>query len=46
MGTRGQGGIQRFLLGSTTDRVLRIGHLPVLAVPLRGFNDTTSAMGR
>jgi nucleotide-binding universal stress UspA family protein len=33
MGTRGQGGIQRFLLGSTTDRVLRTGHLPVLVVP-------------
>ncbi|MDA0734275.1 MAG: universal stress protein [Chloroflexi bacterium] len=31
--TRGQGGIQRFLLGSTTDRVLRAGHLPVLAIP-------------
>ena len=31
--TRGQGGIQRFLLGSTTDRVLRSAHLPVLAVP-------------
>jgi nucleotide-binding universal stress UspA family protein len=33
MGTRGQGGIQRFLLGSTTDWVLRTGHLPVLVVP-------------
>ena len=33
MSTRGQGGIQRFLLGSTTDRVLRAGHLPVLAIP-------------
>lgn len=33
MGTRGQGGIQRLLLGSTTDRVLRAGHLPVLAIP-------------
>jgi nucleotide-binding universal stress UspA family protein len=33
MSTRGQGGIQRFLLGSTTDRVLRTGHLPVLVVP-------------
>ncbi len=31
--TRRQGGIQRFLLGSTTDRVLRSAHLPVLAVP-------------
>ena len=33
MGTRGQGGIQRFLVGSTTDRVLRTGHLPMLVVP-------------
>ena len=33
MSTRGQGGIQRFLLGSVTDRVIRAGHLPVLAVP-------------
>ena len=31
--TRGQGGIQRFLVGSTTDRVLRSGSLPVLAIP-------------
>ena len=30
--TRGQGGIQRFLVGSTTDRVIRTGHHPVLAV--------------
>jgi nucleotide-binding universal stress UspA family protein len=33
MSTRGQGGIQRFLLGSVTDRVLRTGHLPVLVIP-------------
>lgn len=33
MCTRGQGGIQRLLLGSTTDRVIRSGHLPVLAIP-------------
>ena len=33
MSTRGQGGIQRLLLGSTTDRVLRSAHLPVLAIP-------------
>jgi nucleotide-binding universal stress UspA family protein len=34
MSTRGRGGIQRLLLGSTTDRVLRAGHRPVLAIPL------------
>ena len=33
MCTRGQGGIQRLLLGSTTDRVLRSGRLPVLVIP-------------
>ena len=33
MSTRGQGGIQRLLVGSTTDRVIRAGHLPVLAIP-------------
>lgn len=33
MCTRGQGGIQRLLLGSTTDRVIRSGNLPVLAIP-------------
>ena len=33
MGTRGQGGIQRFLLGSVTDRVLRSARIPVLAIP-------------
>jgi nucleotide-binding universal stress UspA family protein len=33
MSTRGKGGIQRFLVGSVTDRVIRSGHLPVLAIP-------------
>ena len=33
MSTRGQGGIQRFLLGSVTDRVLRSVRIPVLAIP-------------
>jgi nucleotide-binding universal stress UspA family protein len=33
MSTRGRGGIQRLLLGSTTDRVLRTGHWPVMAIP-------------
>ena len=33
MSTRGQGGIQRFLLGSVTDRVLRSAQIPVLAIP-------------
>jgi nucleotide-binding universal stress UspA family protein len=33
MSTRGRGGIQRLLLGSSTDRVLRSGPCPVLAIP-------------
>jgi nucleotide-binding universal stress UspA family protein len=34
MGTQGLGGIRKLLLGSTTERVLRRTHVPVLAVPL------------
>jgi nucleotide-binding universal stress UspA family protein len=33
MCTRGRGGIQRLLVGSTTDRVIRSGGVPVLAIP-------------
>lgn len=33
MCTRGRGGIQRLLVGSTTDRVVRSGGLPVLVIP-------------
>ncbi len=33
MGTHGRSGIERFLLGSTTERVIRTGTFPVLAVP-------------
>jgi nucleotide-binding universal stress UspA family protein len=34
MGTQGLGGFRKWLLGSTTERLLRRTHLPVLAVPL------------
>ena len=34
MGTHGLGGLQKMLLGSTTERVLRRARHPVLAVPL------------
>jgi len=34
MGTQGLGGLRKLLLGSTTERVLRRTHSPVLAVPL------------
>ena len=34
MGTQGLGGLQKWLLGSTTERLLRRTHVPVLAVPM------------
>ena len=34
MGTHGLGGIRKWLLGSTTERVLRRARVPILAVPL------------
>jgi len=36
MGTAGRTGINRFLLGSTTERVIRHADVPVLAVNARG----------
>jgi nucleotide-binding universal stress UspA family protein len=36
MGTQGLGGIRKWLLGSTTERVLRRTKVPVLAMPLPG----------
>ena len=33
MSTHGHGGLKRMLLGSTTDRVIRSGEVPVLVVP-------------
>jgi nucleotide-binding universal stress UspA family protein len=33
MSTHGRSGLQRFLLGSVTDRVIRSSHVPVLAIP-------------
>ncbi|MEF8787172.1 MAG: universal stress protein [Haloarculaceae archaeon] len=33
MGTHGRSGMERFLLGSTTEQVIRTGTCPVLAVP-------------
>lgn len=38
MGTHGRSGLERFFLGSTTERVLRASPIPVLAVP-RGKQD-------
>ena len=39
MGTHGRSGVERFLLGSTTEEVIRKGNFPVLAVPEREQND-------
>lgn len=36
MGTHGRSGVDRFLLGSVTDRVIRAGTVPVLAVNIAG----------
>jgi nucleotide-binding universal stress UspA family protein len=36
MGTQGLGGLRKWLLGSTTERVLRRTHVPVLAIPSGG----------
>ena len=36
MGTQGLGGVRKVVFGSTTERVLRRTHVPVLAVPLEG----------
>jgi nucleotide-binding universal stress UspA family protein len=33
MSTHGRGGLQRLLVGSVTDRVIRSSHVPVLAIP-------------
>jgi nucleotide-binding universal stress UspA family protein len=33
MSTHGRGGLQRVLVGSVTDRVIRSSHVPVLAIP-------------
>ncbi len=33
MGTRGLGGVNRWMFGSTSERVIRSAHVPVLAVP-------------
>jgi len=35
MGTHGRSGLHRYLLGSVTEKVIRLSPVPVLAVPLR-----------
>jgi nucleotide-binding universal stress UspA family protein len=38
-GTRGRGGVETFLLGSTSQGVLRHAHRPVLVAPAPKNND-------
>ena len=42
VGTQGLSGFRKWLLGSTTARLLRRTHLPVLAVPLASESDAVS----
>ena len=43
MGTHGRGGVDRFLLGSVTERVVRGSAVPVLAVPPAGADPVLTA---
>lgn len=45
MGTQGLGGFRKWLLGSTTERLLRRTHVPVLAVPLASESDAVPQHG-
>jgi nucleotide-binding universal stress UspA family protein len=45
IGTQGLGGLRKWLLGSTTERLLRRTHLPVLAVPPANDADLVSGVG-
>ena len=39
LATRGAGGMERFMVGSTTDRVVRHTHRPVFIVPVRSWRN-------
>jgi nucleotide-binding universal stress UspA family protein len=45
VGTRGLGGLSKFVLGSTTERVLRETAVPVLAVPAEAVSAALEASG-
>jgi nucleotide-binding universal stress UspA family protein len=45
-GTRGLGGIRKWMLGSTTERLLRRTHVPLLAVPGDGAGSDRSSGNR
>jgi len=45
MGTQGLGGFRKWLLGSTTERLLRRTDVPVLAVPLASESDAVALQG-
>jgi nucleotide-binding universal stress UspA family protein len=44
MGTQGLGGLRKWLLGSTTERLLRRAQVPVLAVPLANGESDASGV--
>jgi nucleotide-binding universal stress UspA family protein len=46
MGTHGLGGLDRLLLGSVTEKVLRKAQCPVLSVPPRAFGPATPVFKR
>ena len=46
IGTQGLGGFRKWLLGSTTERLLRRTHLPVLAVPFASESEAVPQNGR
>jgi len=42
MGTRGHTGVERYLLGSVTEKTVRTSSVPVLTVPTRGEGDEST----
>ena len=43
MGTHGRTGLDRYLLGSVTEKVVRLSDVPVLTVPMAGETDAESS---
>ncbi|MFB6157497.1 MAG: universal stress protein [Haloferacaceae archaeon] len=39
MGTHGRSGVERYLLGSVTEKVVRLSDVPVLTVPMTGESE-------
>lgn len=43
MGTHGRTGLERYLVGSTTEKVVRTSHVPVVTVPIAGVEREATA---